>query len=86
MLSDIGIGDRITVTSADGSSRVYCVTDRKVVDPHLAEQQPRNADDNAALVSCQQLDRALADSLGLAIQATRGEPLAAPRADPERKL
>jgi sortase (surface protein transpeptidase) len=36
-LGDVAIGDRITVTGADGSSRDYRVTGRKVVDPHLAE-------------------------------------------------
>jgi hypothetical protein len=85
-LGEISIGDRITVTSADGSSRDYRVTGRRVVDPHLAEQQPRNADDDAALESCRRLDRALAESLGLVIQATRGEPPAAEQADPEQKL
>jgi hypothetical protein len=85
-LSEISIGDPITVTSADGSSRDYRVTGRRVVDPHLAEQQPRNADDNAAPESCQRLDRALAESLGLVIQATRAEPPAPPQADPEQKL
>jgi hypothetical protein len=38
-LGKVSIGDKITVTSADGSSRVYRVTGRKVVDPHLAETE-----------------------------------------------
>ena len=38
-LSEVGVGDRITVTTADGSSRVYRITGRRVVDPHLAETE-----------------------------------------------
>ena len=37
-LSEIGVGDHITVTTSDGASRDYRVTGRKVVDPHLADQ------------------------------------------------
>jgi hypothetical protein len=75
VMSDLSIGDRITVTSTDGSSRVYRVTGRKVVDPHLAEDQLRDADDRSALNSCQRLDRALADSLGHVILGETPCPL-----------
>ena len=86
VLSDISVGDRITVTGADGSSRVYRVTGRRVVDPHLAEDEPGDADDHSLLASCSRLDRALADTLKLVIQATRIEPPASPESRPEQKL
>ena len=42
-LSEVGVGDHITVTKADGSSRIYRITGRRVVDPHLAETDFRGA-------------------------------------------
>jgi sortase A len=85
-LSDISSGDRITVTSADGSSRVYRVTGRRVVDPHLSDNEPRDSDDDSTLASCPRLDRALADTLRLVIQATRVGPATSPQPLPEQRL
>ncbi len=79
-LSGVGVGDRITVTAADGSSRVYRVTGRRVVDPHLAETGSGSADDGA-LVSC-----LLTRSLKRVIQATKVDPPAREDPRPEQKL
>ena len=85
-LSEVGVGDRITVTTADGSSRVYRVTGRGVVDPHLADTEsgPLNAD--PTLVTCLPLDPLLASSLRLVIQAIKTEPPAPSVPRPEQKL
>lgn len=85
-LSEVAVGDRITVTGADGSSRVYKVTGRKVVDPHLADIEPGPLDGDATLVTCLPLDPLLASSLKLIIQATKVEPPAASHTGPEQKL
>jgi hypothetical protein len=85
-LSEVGVGDHITVTTADGSSRVYRVTGRRVVDPHLAVSESGPADDDATLVTCLPLDRLLANSLRLVIQATKVDPPAPPEPRPEQKL
>jgi hypothetical protein len=77
----VGVGDRITVTAADGSSRVYRIAGRKVVDPHLAETESGPADDDDALVSC-----LWAKSLRLVIQATKVDPPARENPRPEQKL
>jgi hypothetical protein len=84
--SEVGIGDRITVTSVDGASRVYRVTGRGVVDPHLAETDSATPDIEPTLVTCLPLDPLLASSLRLVIQATRVEPPAPPEPRPEQKL
>lgn len=81
----ISIGDRITVTRADGSSRVYRVTGRRVVDPHLADSESGASEENSAL-ACPRLDRTLADTLGLVIQATKVDPPAPAEPRPEQKL
>jgi hypothetical protein len=86
VLRHISVGDRITVTGSDGSSQVYRVTGRKVVDPHLAESGSTEPDDHSLLASCPRLDRALADTLKLVIQATRIGPPASPESRPEQKL
>jgi sortase family protein len=83
-LSDVDVGDRITLTTADGSSRVYRVTGRKVVDPHLADTESGPLDGDPTLITCLPLDPVLASSLRLVIQATTVEPPAPPR--PEQKL
>jgi hypothetical protein len=84
-LSEIGVGDHITVTTSDGASRDYRVTSRKVVDPHLAEQSgPATLD--ATLVACLPLDPMLASSLSLVIQATKVDPPAEVELHPEQKL
>ena len=84
-LSEIGVGDHITVTTSDGASRDYRVTGRKVVDPHLAEQSG-SSDLDATLVTCLPLDPLLASSLSLVIQATKVDPPAETETDPEKKL
>ena len=84
-LSEIGIGDHITVTTSDGASRDYRVTGRKVVDPHLADQSGP-ADLDATLVTCLPLDPLLASSLSLVIQATKVDPPTEVELDPEQKL
>jgi hypothetical protein len=84
-LSEIGVGDHITVTTSDGASRDYRVTGRKVVDPHLADQSGP-ADVDATLVACLPLDPVLASSLSLVIQATKVDPPAKVELDPEQKL
>jgi hypothetical protein len=81
-LSEVDVGDRITVTTPDGSSRDYRVTGRKVVDPHLADSETGPSDVDATLVTCLPLDPLLS-SLSLVIQATKVEPPAAPQAGPE---
>jgi len=85
-LSELGIGDHITVTTADGASRDYRVTGRKIVDPHLAETDSAPLDADATLVTCLPLDPLLANSLRLVIQATAAEPPASPESGPEQKL
>jgi hypothetical protein len=85
-LSEVGVGDRITVTTADGSSRVYRVTGRRVVDPHLADTESGPLDGDPTLVTCLPLDPLLASSLRLVIQATTAEPPAPPEPRPEQKL
>lgn len=79
-LDQVGIGDRITVTAADGSSSVYRVTGRKVVDPHLAETGGAGVQSDPTLVTCLPFDPLLASSLRLVIQATKVAPqLPSPR-------
>jgi sortase (surface protein transpeptidase) len=85
-LSEVGVGDRITVTMPDGSSRDYRVTGRKVVDPHLAESETGSSDIDATLVTCMPLDPLLASSLSLVLQATKVDPPVEPEPDPEQKL
>lgn len=85
-LSEVGVGDRITVTTADGASRAYTITGRRVVDPHLAESEPGPSDGDTTLVSCLPLDPLLASSLSLIIQATKVDPPATPDPGPEQKL
>jgi sortase A len=85
-LSEMGVGDRITVTTQDGSSRDYRITGRKVVDPHLAETVTGPSDADATLVTCMPLDPLLASSLSLVIQATKVDPPASPDPGSEQKL
>jgi len=70
-LSGVEVGDRITVTTADGSSRSYKVTGSRVVDPHLAESEPKPGDADMALVTCSTLDPLLTNSLRLIIEAIK---------------
>jgi hypothetical protein len=82
-LSDVSVGDRITLTTADGSSSVYQVTGRKVVDPHLAATGPVASGDDPAPGTCMPLDPLLASSLRLVIEATKLSTPAAAEASPE---
>ena len=84
-VSGVEVGDRITVTAPDGSSRSYKVTGQPVVDPRLAETEPKPEDAGVSLVTCSTLDPLLASSLRLIIQAIGTEP-AAPGATAEQKL
>jgi hypothetical protein len=85
-LGDVAIGDRITVTTADGSSRDYRVTGRKVVDPHLAEgDSVAPTGGEVSPVTCWPLD--LVDgTLRLIIQATGVDQPKAPHPSAEQKL
>jgi hypothetical protein len=82
-LSEVAIGDRVTVTTANGTSSVYRVTGRRVVDPHLAESDADALGGDATLVTCRPLDPAR--SLQLDIEATTVDP-AAPEPRQEHKL
>ena len=84
-VSGVEVGDRITVTAPDGSSRSYEVTGQPVVDPRLAETEPKLKDAGVSLVNCSTLDPLLASSLRLIIQAIGTKP-AAPGATAEQKL
>ena len=85
MLSEVVVGDRITVTTAGGDSRVCEVTGRRVIDPHLTETDSDASRGDDTFVTCVPLDPLLASSLRLVIQATEVDPPAAePR--PEHKL
>ena len=85
-LSGVEVGDRITVTTADGSSRSYKVTGSRVVDPHLAESEPKPGDADMALVTCSTLDPLLTNSLRLIIEAIKTDSQAAPEPSAEQKL
>jgi hypothetical protein len=84
MLSELAVGDHITVTSASGDSRSYRVAGPSVVDPHLAQDDPRAASGDAT-DSCAPHDKWLASSLRLVIQAITADP-PAPEPDQEQKL
>ena len=85
-LSNVEVGDKITVTAADGASHVYLITGRRVVDPHLAETEDGPGDADVALVTCSPLDPFVASSLRLIIQAIKIDPPAAPEPSAEQKL
>jgi hypothetical protein len=84
-LSEVNVGDHITLTTADGTSRVYRVMGRGVVDPHLADPDngAREAD---TLVACVPLDPLLASSLRLVIEAATPDQPPQPAPKPEQKL
>jgi sortase A len=85
-LRDVAVGDRITLTAADGSSHVYRVTGRRVVDPHLEESDPGLGEAHVSLVTCWPLDPCVAGSLRLVIQATPDEKRGMPEPSAEHKL
>lgn len=86
-LGDVAIGDRITVTASDGSSRDYRVTGRKVVgDPHLAEgDSVAPTGGEVSPITCWPLDL-VGGSLRLIIQATGIDQPKAPHPSAEQKL
>jgi sortase A len=84
MLSELAVGDHITVTGTSGDSRSYRVAGPNVVDPHLAQDDPRAANGEEA-DRCEPLDPWLARSLRLVIQAITAEP-PAPEPGQEQKL
>ena len=86
-LGDVAVGDRITVTTADGSSRDYRVTGRKVVgDPHLAEgDSVAPSGGKVSPAACWPLD-AMAGSLRLIIQATGLDQPETPQPGAQQKL
>jgi hypothetical protein len=85
MLSELAVGDHITVISASGDSRSYRVAGPSVVDPHLAQDHPRAATGDTAADSCAPHDKWLESSLRLVIQAITADP-PAPEPDREQKL
>ncbi len=86
-LGDVAIGDRITVTTADGASRDYRVTGRKVVgDPHLAEgDSVAPTGGEVSPVTCWSRDL-LAGTLRLIIEATGVDQPKTPLPSAEQKL
>jgi sortase A len=85
-LRDVAVGDRFTLTAADGSSHVYRVTGRRVIDPHLEESDPGLGDEEVSLVTCWPLDPCVAGSLRLVIQATPDKPAVTPKPSAEQDL
>ena len=85
--SNVAIGDRLTVTRPDGSTHVYRVTGRRVVDPHLADSEPLSGEGETSLAACSPLDAFVAGSLRVILQATEPEmPEPTPDASTEQKL
>ena len=72
--------------TATGNGRSYKVTGSRVVDPHLAESEPKPGDADMALVTWSTLDPLLANSLRLIIEAIKTDPQAAPEPSAEQKL
>ncbi|MGB6906173.1 MAG: hypothetical protein WBE04_03515 [Methyloceanibacter sp.] len=79
---DVAIGDRITVTTANGDTQVYTVTGAEPVDA-----VPTGAAAAAAAPdSCAPLDTSLAGALRLIIEAIRVDAPSSPTASEEQKL
>jgi len=71
-----GIGDLITVTTADGATQAYRVTGGNVIDLHLADIQRDARDEDSAPATC----------LPLVLQSRKAKPSAQPEPGPEHKL
>ncbi|MGE3528474.1 MAG: hypothetical protein AB7G54_03495 [Methyloceanibacter sp.] len=85
MLSELAVGDHITVTTVSGDSRSYRVAGATVIDPHLAQDDPRGASADGSPDACATLDPWLASSLRLVIQAITADP-PVPEPHQEQKL
>jgi sortase A len=85
-LGDVAIGDRITVTTADGESHMYKVTGRRVVDQPQAESDADPTEVSVPLVTCTPLDPFVAGALRLIIEAVHADPGAPPAPSLEQKL
>ena len=80
-LNGVAIGDRITVTTADGSTRPYRVTGRQVIDPQASKTQIFEP----GAGSCARLDSSLSGVLHLIIEAIQGDlPQNAPTKDQQK--
>ena len=89
-LGDVAIGDRITVTTADGSTRPYRVTGRQVFDGQGVDSQtlepgapPATA---APAESCSPFESSISGALHLIIEAIQGDRPANLPANDEQKL
>lgn len=80
---DVAIGDRITVTTADGDTQVYTVTGAQPVD---AEGPWKSTGAAAPPDSCAPLNTSLAGALRLIIEAIRVDAPSTPAASEEQKL
>jgi sortase (surface protein transpeptidase) len=82
----VAVGDRITVTSPDGTSHVYRVTGRRVVDPHLEDTDPGLGGCEVSLVTCWPLHPCVSGSQQLIIQALPDQLPDMPVPSTEQKL
>lgn len=85
MVSELAVGDHITVTTVSGDRHSYRVAGPTVVDPHLAQDDPRAASAGTSPNTCATPDPWLASSLRLVIQAITADP-PAPEPGHEQKL
>lgn len=81
-LGDVAIGDRVTVTTADGSTRPYRVTGRQVFDPQVRKTQTLEPGAD----SCAPLDSSPSGVLHLIIEAIQGDLPQSRSTNDEQKL
>jgi hypothetical protein len=89
LLGDVAIGDRITVITADGSTRPYRVTGRQIFDPHSVQTLEPGAPPTPAAArpdSCSRFDKTLSGALHLIIEAIQGDQPPSPPKNDEQKL
>ena len=91
LLGDVAIGDRITVITADGSTRPYRVTGRRIFNPHADTVQtlePGAPPPPAAAQPdrCSPFDSAVSGALHLIIEAIQGDVPPTPPKNGEQKL